>query len=176
MKEIEIDKKFILSVIRGVEVFQYFSDIQIDRLLLVCQLIELEKGDKIINKEEISSYLYIMLEGNIHIMLQKTDGSEVNIGTLSKGEIFGEAAIFINVKRTADAIADGKAKVLQIERNNFINFMKNNSEAGIKLLLIIVYNLLERLRDSHQDQAFEAKTNIQQKEIDTMMRLYLKKD
>ena len=171
MKELSLSKNEILVKMHDIELFQYFNNIEKERLLFASEVLEFDYGEKIIEQGDISAYLYVILDGKVNINLEKADGSSVYIDSSAKGEILGEASIFINVKRTANVIAASKVLMIQIERNSLINFMKNNPEAGLKMQMVIIYSLLQRLKDSNQELAFERKNTMKGSDMSDMMKL-----
>ena len=137
------------------------------------KIIEYEKDEIIINENEIDPNMYIIIKGAVSIFIkQKCDDDtikDVYISTISQGDIIGEAAIFLNAKRTAHVVSLLKLTVLKLERKEFYKFINNRPSAGIKILMLIIFSLLNKLKNVNQELAFERKATFDQKDIDKLM-------
>jgi CRP-like cAMP-binding protein len=174
MKEFALDKEEVVSALKTVQEFQYFDELQLERLIAVGQGLELDPDEVLIREGDCSAYLYVVLDGTMTVQLPRGEKGIVTLGSTGKGQIFGEAAIFVNVKRTADVAAARKTRLMQIERGNLLSYIRDNPEAGNKLLMIIIYNLLQRLSDLHQDVHVDGDSRLMQREIDEIMKMYLR--
>jgi NADH dehydrogenase len=72
-----------------------------------------EPGQEIIREGEIGRHLYIIWEGEVEVFRTGPSGPEVVV-TLGRGQHFGEAAVFQNVRRTASVRARTRVDVLLI--------------------------------------------------------------
>jgi CRP-like cAMP-binding protein len=165
----EDQSDYFLGALRKVLVFKYLNDDALKEILKMAEVVHYKKGDRIISEGEIDQYLYTVLEGTVNVYAKPEDGKEVFLNSLSSGDVFGEAGMFLKVKRTADVISKGNSSVLRIHRKSLFEFFSKRSPSGIKMLLIIIYSLLKRLRESSQELAFERKTNLAQEDIDQLL-------
>jgi CRP-like cAMP-binding protein len=125
-------------------------------------------GICLIKEGEITQYLYVVLEGAANVGVRR-DGRDVYISLIGAGETVGEAGLFMNVKRTASVVACGRTVVFRLNREVFLNFVNNHPRGGSRVLLVIIYGLLKKLRESNQELAFERKSDIGQEDIDDMV-------
>jgi NADH dehydrogenase len=72
-----------------------------------------EPGQEIVREGEIGRRLYIIWEGEVEVFRADGSGSEV-LATLGRGQHFGEAAVFQDVRRTASVRARTRVDVLSI--------------------------------------------------------------
>ena len=47
--------------------------------------------------------------------------------------------------------------------------MKKRPDAGVKMLMIIIFGLLKKLNEANQELAFERKTTLDQGDIDSLI-------
>ena len=59
-------------------------------------------------------FLYLLLEGQVEIVQTDEEGFEHWIASLQQGEIFGERALLMKDRRSADAIAKGTVRVARL--------------------------------------------------------------
>lgn len=159
----------IISYLPLIYIFKHLNSEEKRNMANLCELLEYDAKDKIVSEGEISPYLYAVVKGAVSVMVHEKNGKDVYISSIGENDIFGEAGIFINVKRIANVIADDPTIILRIERNRLIQFIRENPSAGIKMLLLVIYSLLHKLREANQDIAFERKSYINQEEVDKMI-------
>ncbi len=71
--------------------------------------------------EDKSSDLCVyVIKGGKAKVFKKVDGKRLLIGTVGKGEVFGEMAFFGETLETVSVVADGKARVEMITKNTFM--------------------------------------------------------
>ena len=150
----ERDKYF--PNLRNFAVFKYFSDEALRDFFGKAEILSFKAGETIIQEGEKSPYFYAVLEGTANVTVE-TDSKEVFISTAGEGAVFGEAGIFLNVKRTANVMSSADTVLLRIQRTPLLRFIKDRPPDGIKFLMIIIYSLLKKLRDANQELAFERK-------------------
>ena len=173
MNQIQLNQNLLSEKIRKIMVFQYLDDEEINEIIAVSRILQSEKGELIIKEGNTSPYLYGVISGSIGITIKDNDDKNTFLTTLHEGDVFGEAAMFLNTKRTATATGND-AVLLQIERDNLRKFIKKHSNAGVKILLLIIYYLLNKLRNTNQELAFSNRGSINQEEVNDMMDAYLK--
>ena len=173
MNQIQLNQNLLSEKIRKIMVFQYLDDEEINEIIAVSKVLQSEKGELIIKEGNTSPYLYGVISGSIGITIKDNDDKNTFLTTLHEGDVFGEAAMFLNTKRTATATGND-AVLLQIERDSLRQFIKKHSNAGVKILLLIIYNLLNKLRNANQELAFSNRGSVNQEEVNSMMDAYLK--
>ena len=130
------------------------------------------ENEQILTENDSGSTIYFIINGNIDVVKQET-GKEVYICTLGTGEFFGEAGLFKSVKRSATIKASAESSILKIERENFVSYIKTNPKPGIKILMLIIYSLLKKLKTVNEELAFERKLDIGQDDIDALINSLL---
>ncbi|MCK7472030.1 MAG: hypothetical protein MZU95_15720 [Desulfomicrobium escambiense] len=76
----------------------------------------------------------------------------------------------MNLKRTANvAAADDGMTALRVKRADFMRFIREHPAAGIKVLFMIIYSLLAKLREANLELAHERKDDIAQDDIDDLL-------
>ncbi|MCK5198011.1 MAG: cyclic nucleotide-binding domain-containing protein, partial [Spirochaetales bacterium] len=112
---------------------------------------------------------YAVVEGSVRVSALESEGKDVYICTIGDGEIFGEAGIFMNVKRTASVTSCTETIVFRIERTQMLKFLKENPVAGNKFFMVMIYGLLKKLKEVNRELAYERKTDIDQDDIDALV-------
>jgi CRP/FNR family cyclic AMP-dependent transcriptional regulator len=133
-----------------------------------CAVLAYEDGEPIIEEGELSPYLFAVLDGAANVSVEK-EGKEVYICLIGAGEIVGEAGLFMNIKRTAKVVACGNSTILRLDRESFLSYLSKHPKGGSRVLLVIIYGLLKKLRETNQELAFERKADVSQSDIDDMV-------
>ena len=164
----------IREVLGETLLFRYLDDERRDKILSLGEVRSLGEGELVIHEGEVSPYVYAVLDGEVSVGVTKEGGKNVYICTIGRGEIFGEAGIFMKTPRTANVMSLGESRVFQLHRKALLEFIKDEPSAGIKILMIVVYGLLKKLRESNQELAFERKSDVEQADIDVLVESLMK--
>jgi CRP-like cAMP-binding protein len=104
----------------------------------------------IILEEEYGDLVFLVKVGTIKITRVNDEGKEVILALLGPGEMFGELAVLDGEARSANALAQENCELLAINREDFLDILKNNFTVSYN----VMYELARRLRKS--DQQIEA--------------------
>lgn len=169
------NKEKYLPTLKKIPLFKYFDDEALGDFFSRAEVHSFTEGETIIHEGEASPYLYAVLEGSVNVTAR--DGTKtVFLSTIGEGSIFGEAGIFMNVKRTANVEGATDTVLLRNHRSQLMQFIKERPADGVKFLMIVVYTLLKKLRDTDMELAFERKSDVAQDEIDSMVREIMMED
>ncbi len=160
---------YYLDKLKKVMIFRYLDDDALKAILKIADVINYKKNDRIISEGELSQYLYAVLVGSVNVYVKQAGNKELFLSTLDEGDVFGEAGMFLKVKRTANVVSTQNSAILRIARNDLFEFFAKRSQSGIKILMVVVYSLLRKLRESNQELAFERKSNLDQEDMDRLI-------
>ena len=139
-------KEFLESI----NIFYNVPDEQIDHIASLCKTKSYPKNSMIILEEEYGDKLFIVKNGTVKITRVNDEGKEVILALLGVGDFFGEMAILDGKSRSANALAQEKCDLITINREDFLDMLKNDFQICMNLL----EELAVRLRKS--DQQIEA--------------------
>ena len=170
----EITGETYLKKIGKIIIFKYLKPEELEKIIAISRFFSYEKDEKIIAKGEESPDLYAVLSGMVNVKVPEVKSGAVFISSIGECDVFGEAGIFLSVKRTADVMSADGCTVLRINRKDMIAFIKSCPEAGIKILMLIIYSLLKKLKEANIELAFERMADISQEDIDGMVEEVMK--
>lgn len=87
----------------------------------------------IIKQGEPGDCMYVIQEGLVEVVNQTVQG-EVQLALRGKGEFFGEMAIFEREVRSATVRAVGDARVLTIDKKNFLRQIHEDPSLAFRLV------------------------------------------
>lgn len=109
-----------------------------------------------------------VIKGGKAKVFKKIDGKRLLIGTVGKGEVFGEMAFFGETPETVSVIADGKARVEMITKNTFMDSL-NKLPPDIRNKMHTIVSDLATIADINRRLAalFQNPPNAKTRTIDT---------
>ncbi len=102
-----------------------------------------KSGDIIMTQGEQGDCAYLIEEGQVEILIEKSDGSIERLATRGPGTVIGEMAIVDDAPRVATVQAVEDCKLLEISREDF-NRRLDSADPVIKMIAQII---LTRYRD-----------------------------
>lgn len=101
-----------------------------------------EDGETIIRQGDYGDCMYVIQEGQVEI-IRELDDNRVRLAVRQKGDFFGEMAIFEREVRSATVRALGKARVLTIDKKNFLRRIHEDPSLAYR----VVQTMSRRIRE-----------------------------
>ena len=136
--------------LESINLFYNVNNEFLDKASKLSKIKNYPKNSMIILEEEYGDKLFIVKSGTVKITRVNDEGKEVILALLGSGDFFGEMAILDGESRSANALAQEKCELVTINREDFLDLLKNNFQICMNLL----EELAVRLRKS--DQQIEA--------------------
>lgn len=99
-------------------------------------------GEVVFHQGDPGTALYIVEEGEVKIVLGSSDGKEVILRLLGRGDFLGELALLDGEPRSAEAVATIPTTLLILPRDAFAAFVAGHPQAA----LVLLTTLSRRLR------------------------------
>ena len=94
---------------------------------------EYQNGEIVFVEYEPGNKFYLIQSGKIELLKQYGQVQKT-LDVLHESEMFGEMALLEDTPRTATAVALGKTKLLEFDKNNFQSLILGNPMIAVKLL------------------------------------------
>jgi CRP/FNR family transcriptional regulator len=137
----ERDKKDLLSSIRF---FSSLTESEFDQISPRVALKDFRKGEVILNEEDSSDFMYMVLEGKVKVFRNTEDGKETILAFHGTGQFFGEMSLIDGKTAPATVSATEDSLVATVSRKDFYALIFNQGKILEELLQI----LCSRIRDS----------------------------
>ncbi len=109
------------------------------------------RGDTIIaSGEQSDDRIFLLLDGEVSVILPLSDGTHQRVATLSAGMTFGEMAVLGHTQRTATVYADTDAECWVLQAHDFDLVAADHPHLKIVLLENLSEYLAARLRQANQ--------------------------
>jgi len=92
------------------------------------------RDEFIVKETDPGSAFYLISTGRVKVCLYSEDGQETILSFLSKGDFFGEMALFLESTRTANVVALEATEVFQIHRQQFYSLLREHFNMTKKIL------------------------------------------
>jgi CRP/FNR family cyclic AMP-dependent transcriptional regulator len=94
-------------------------------------------GEHIVWVGEPGVEFFIIQQGRVAITLPDENGRELVLATLTAGQFFGEISLLDGGPRTATARAETEAELLELGRNDFLEFVRKHPSAAIHMMTVL---------------------------------------
>ena len=103
---------------------------------------EYKDGEIIVRQGEAGNCMFVIQKGEVEAVAE-SDGRELRLRTMGINDFFGEMALFEQATRTATVRALGPARVLTIDKKNFLGGIHEDPSLAFR----IVQTMSHRIRD-----------------------------
>lgn len=136
-------------------ILQKLTPKELKRFAKICEPRDYDAGEYLVEQDALGSDLHILVEGAVDIFIHGKGGEDVLVSEVRKGDVLGEASIFMELPRTASAIARSPCLVAAVGRDKLFAYCERNPRAGLKIFSFVIYSLLRRLGSTSRDLAYE---------------------
>ncbi len=101
------------------------------------QTVKFKAGDIIIKQGDEPDRFYIIVDGEVAVVRSTVQGEEVELARLGPGEIFGEMAMLLEARRTADVRAGSDTELLAMDWNDLKTLLDDSDPTARDLMKIV---------------------------------------
>lgn len=141
------------KLLKSVFIFAGLDDALLSQLSKVLKAAEFGEKDVIFKEGQPADAFYIVDAGEVVISKALGPGNEKILALLGPGSVFGEMAFFSDSPRTAKAAAKKDASLLKLERADFLSFIKQEPQAGLRILSGLLQVSMDRLEQTSRELA-----------------------
>ena len=143
-----------IDTLRQVPLFESLDDDAAKQLCELLETLDCEAQKVMFRAGEAGDAMYLIERGKVRIYVQATDGHEVTLTDLGRGDFFGEMALLDDgQRRSANAVVAEDARLAVLSREHFLSFiMGGNPNVALEMLTA----LANRLR--HTDELLRHST------------------
>lgn len=105
-----------------------------------------DDGEIIVQEGEEGDVMYVVQEGEVEVFVTR-NGREVFLDTNGPGDFFGEMAIFERDVRSASVRARGEARVLTIDKKNFLRRIHEDPSLAFRIVETMSHRIRELIAE-----------------------------
>jgi len=142
-----------IDTLRQVPLFGSLDDSAAKQLCELLETLDCEAHKVLFRAGDAGDAMYLIESGKVRICVQATDGHEVTLTELGRGDFFGEMALLDGQRRSANAVVAEDVRLAVLSREHFLSFiMGGNPNVALEMLTA----LANRLR--HTDELLRHST------------------
>lgn len=146
----------IINFLKQSDIFYQFTPTQLELVANLCQEVTYQKDDLIFRENSSSKELYVIVQGEVDILVNPSlvssvlkEGENKVIATLRRGQSFGEVALVDEGLRSASACASQKdTRLLIIPRDKLIMLCDTYPQLGYRLMYNLAADLAMKIRNT----------------------------
>jgi CRP-like cAMP-binding protein len=146
-RTIETKKKHMDSFCR-IPFVNDLSDEECERLADIATVIQLEKGEILIEQGKKDDSLYVLIEGRLQVNRSTGGGAQITLACIREGEMAGEMGFLDDSEHSATLQADDISEILQINRKDLEGLLDDHPQTVYKLMRAIareVHQITQRM-------------------------------
>lgn len=137
------------TILRMLDNIPIFAGIGVHEQHLVasrCKLRQVPADEIVIEQDDISDYLYLIVDGIVVVSKKNPSKGWVKVNILTKGDFFGEIAILRNIRRTARVSTKTPCTFLTLNGADFLEIYQHFPSKSRDNIQIVVAKRLAQLR------------------------------
>jgi CRP/FNR family cyclic AMP-dependent transcriptional regulator len=134
------------DILKNIALFSSLSEKELNEISSLVSLREFKKSQMILCEEEMSEFMYIILQGKVKVTRLGKEGKETILSMHGSGEFFGELSLIDGKTTPASVVAVENSRAVIISKRHFHSMLYTQRKVLENLLKI----LCSRLRESWQ--------------------------
>lgn len=143
-------------LLRSIPMFAGLSDDDVAALSKAVVPCEFKAGKMIFALGDAGNAMYIVERGDVNIHLPGQNSQRISLKDVSRGEYFGELALFDEKPRSASAVATSDTVLLELKHDTLTSYLERRPAAAMAILRTIS----ERLRETNELLSARAAKNV----------------
>jgi CRP-like cAMP-binding protein len=124
----------VLDQLRRVPLFAHLTESELERVSAAVREKSYPKSSVILFEHDPGDALYVVVSGQVKVVLIGEDGREVILAILTEGDFFGEMSLIDDEPRSAHVIATEDSNLLVLRREDFLRCMEQTPRIALGLL------------------------------------------
>ena len=146
-----------MTALLEVVAFKGIDPAELDRIEAASRIVEPRDGAQIFAEGDAADAVYAVVGGAGRVRIGALDRNSkgLMIELFGVGDIFGETGVIDGTTRTADAVAEGRVRLLRIGSRVFLDALHSNPTLGANLCVMFAARL-RRTFAMFRDATFES--------------------
>lgn len=145
-----------VALLRSIPMFAGLNDEDLAALAAALAQREFKAGKMIFAFGDAGNAMYIVDSGDVNIHLPGQNSQRISLKDVSRGEYFGELALFDEKPRSASAVATSDTVLLELKHDTLAGYLERRPAAAMAILR----TMSERLRETNELLSARAAKNV----------------
>jgi CRP/FNR family cyclic AMP-dependent transcriptional regulator len=133
-----------IDELRQVPLFESLDDDAAKQLCELLETLDCEVQKVLFRAGDVGDAMYLIERGKVRISVQATDGRELMLTELGRGDFFGEMALLDGQPRSANATVSEESRLAVLSREHFLSFIMGGNPSVALEMLTALANRLRR--------------------------------
>ncbi len=131
-----------LNLLARIPFFTALPPDELDRLVTELDVVHLNSGDVLFREGDPGEHLYVVVNGELEILMAPDTSDELILNVLHEGEYLGEMGLIMpGGIRTASARARGDVALLSMSRDQFKDLLQRHPELSTEMVSVLSQRL-----------------------------------
>jgi uncharacterized membrane protein len=130
-----------IDTLRHVPLFESLDDEAAGKLCQLLQSIDCKAKTFLFRAGDEGDAMYLIERGKVRISVRATDGRDMTLTELGRGDFFGEMVLLDGQRRSADAIVAEDSRLAVLSREHFLSFVRSSPDVALELLTALANRL-----------------------------------
>jgi len=146
-----------IDTLRQVPLFESLDNEAAGELCHLLESLDCKASTILFRAGDEGDAMYVIERGKVRICVRTTQGHELTLTELGRGDFFGEMALLGDgQRRSADAVVAEDARLAVLSREHFLSFVRSSPNVALELLAA----LANRLRHTDEMLRHSATRNV----------------
>jgi CRP/FNR family cyclic AMP-dependent transcriptional regulator len=145
-----------IDTLRQVPLFESLDNEAADEVCHLLESLDRKAGTVLFRAGDEGDAMYVIERGKVRICVRTTQGHELTLTELGRGDFFGEMVLLDGKRRSADAVVAEDARLAVLSREHFLSFVRSSPNVALELLSA----LANRLRHTDELLRHSATRNV----------------
>jgi CRP/FNR family transcriptional regulator, cyclic AMP receptor protein len=138
------------TLLSKVPIFGQLSDRELRRVATIVHKREYSPEEFIFRQGDPGLGMYVVVDGEVEILLADQDGEEKKLAVLKAGDFFGELSLLDESPRSASAVARTQSNIIGFFRPDLVDLLNRSPKSGTKILFKLGEVIGTRLRITNE--------------------------
>jgi CRP-like cAMP-binding protein len=125
------------NALRGVSLFSNLSEDEVTRLAESAKRAPFAAGEVITRQGAQAHHLYVLVSGQVDVLVSAEGGAERRVATLNAPAFFGEMALLTGAAREATVVAKQVVECLRVDKDDFGELLAARPELAREVAAIL---------------------------------------
>ena len=137
-----------LAGIRAHHLLAGLAPPQLQRVMASAQVLTAESGQVLFDRGQPASHFYVVIDGQVNLVLYSKAGEEKIVDILGPGQSFAEAVMFMaGPMYPVSAVAAGTSRIARFSSTEYISMLRESPETCLRMLGHLSQRLHMRIRE-----------------------------
>jgi CRP-like cAMP-binding protein len=129
------------ALLGELELFQGLAPDQLAEINRLLRSTAVQAGTHFITAEQPGEVVYVLLEGTVKIYVNRSDGREVILAFLGRGDTVGEMSLVDSAGRSANVVTTEPSRLLWMDRPTFQSCLRTLAPLANNLVRLLSHRL-----------------------------------